>query len=124
MDFKDIINQRRAVSFFDPEKDVPESLLRELIETAAKAPSGFNLQPWSLIVLREQEDKMRLQNLAWNQSKISEAPVTLIVLADRDGWKSGHPFAEKNFKEMVSAGSMQEDQYQWFAARVRVFTIH
>ncbi|QTA91780.1 Nitroreductase family protein [Desulfonema magnum] len=114
MDFKDVITQRRSVNFFDPEKHVPESLLRELIETAAKAPSGFNLQPWSLIVLRDQEDKMRLQSLAWNQPKVSEAPVTLIVLADRDGWKSSHPFVERNFKEMVRAGAMQEEQYQWF----------
>jgi len=52
MDFIDVINNRRAVNFFDPDKDVPDEKLRAMIETAAKAPSSFNLQPWSLIVLR------------------------------------------------------------------------
>lgn len=115
MDFIDVINSRRAVNFFDPDKDVPDKILTAMIQTAAKAPSSFNLQPWSLIILREQEEKTRLQSLAWNQPKVSEAPVTLIVLADRDGWKEGHRFVEKNFQEMIKAKAMTEDQRQWFA---------
>ena len=115
MDFIDVINNRRAINFFDSDKDVPDETLKAMIETAARAPSSFNLQPWSLIVLRDYEEKMRLQRLAWNQPKISEAPVTLIVLADQDGWKEGHPVVEKNFQEMIRAKSMNEDQRQWFA---------
>jgi nitroreductase len=104
MDFRDVINGRRAVNFFDPHKEVPGHLLKQVIEMAALAPSSSNLQPWSLMVVRDPDEKSRLQNLAWNQPKVSEAPVTLIVLADMDGWKPGHFFVEKNFCEMVNAG--------------------
>jgi nitroreductase len=114
MTFKDVMYGRRAVNFFDPEKPVPDELLNDMIELAAQAPSGFNIQPWSLIVLKDQADKLRLQQHAWNQPKISEAPVTLIVLADMDGWKPGHPFLEKNFTEMVKSGAMSQDQREWF----------
>ncbi len=114
MDFKDVVNNRRAVNFFAPEKMVPDGLLREMVEMASKAPSSFNLQPWSLMILKDQEEKMRLRKLAWDQPKVSEAPVVFIVLADRDVWKEGHPFVEKNFKEMVQAGSMSEGQHEWF----------
>ena len=51
------------------------------------------------------EEKLKLRQLAWDQPKVSEAPVVFIVLADRDAWKAGHPFVEKNFEEMVRAGS-------------------
>jgi len=122
MDFIDVINNRRAVNFFDPDKEVPDETLKAMIETAAKAPSSFNLQPWSLIVLRDQEEKMKLRKLAWDQPKVTEVPVTLIVLADREGWKEGHRFVEKNFQEMIKAGVMTEDQRQWFAdARVSLY---
>lgn len=114
MDFKDIVNKRRAVNFFDPNKPVSDALIREVVELAAKVPSSFNLQPWSLMILKEAEEKMRLRKLAWDQPKVSEAPVVFIVLADRDGWKKGHPFVEKDFHEMVKAGSMTEAQYEWF----------
>lgn len=114
MEFKELINNRRAINFFDPDKKVPDELLQEMIEMAAKAPSSFNLQPWNLIVLKDPVEKKKLQELAWNQPKVSEAPVTLIVLADRNGWKKEHPILERNFKEMVQAGAMTQDQYQWF----------
>ncbi len=114
MEFRDIVHERRAVNFFDPDKDVSGALLQEMVEMAAMAPSGFNLQPWSLIVLRDKSEKQRLQQHAWNQPKVSEAPVTLIVLADTEGWRPGHPFVEKNFRELVSAGMMGEQQRDWF----------
>jgi len=114
MEFKEINNRRRAVNFFDPDKKVPDELLKEMIEMAAKAPSSFNLQPWNLIVLKDPSEKMKLQEFAWNQPKVSEAPVALIVLADRNGWKEGHPILKRNFKEMIQAGAMTEDQHQWF----------
>lgn len=113
MEFKDVVARRRAVNFFDPDRDVPEPLLREMVETAAKAPSSFNNQPWNLIVLREQDDKLRLRRLAWDQPKVSEAPVALIFLADRDGWKEGHPTLERNWREMMAAG-MPENKRDWF----------
>jgi nitroreductase len=114
MEFKDTVYGRRAVNFFDPGKDVPENLLRQMIETAARAPSGFNIQPWSLMVLREPEERQRLRKLAWDQPKVSEAPVILIVLADTEGWMPGNPFAEKNFTEMVRSGQMKPEQREWF----------
>jgi len=114
MTFKEVIYGRRAVNFFDPEKTVSDSLLTETIEMAAQAPSGFNIQLWSLIVLQDQADKLRLRKHAWDQPKVSEAPVTLIVLADNDGWKSGNPFLEKDFSEMLRAGDMRAEQREWF----------
>ncbi|MBN2123505.1 MAG: nitroreductase family protein [Deltaproteobacteria bacterium] len=114
MEFKDIVHQRRAVNFFDTERDVSDDQLREMVGLAARAPSSFNLQPWSLILLKDLEEKMRLRKVAWDQPKVSEAPVVLIVLADRDAWRGGHPFVERNFREMVQAGSMTEDKHDWF----------
>ncbi len=116
MEFLEVVKARRAVNFFDPRKPVSDELIREMIEMAAKAPSSSNLQPWSLIILRDPEEKSRLRKLANDQPKVTEAPVVFIVLADRDAWKRGHPFAEKNFGEMVKAGTRTEDQYDTLTA--------
>ncbi|MFO7754030.1 MAG: nitroreductase family protein [Desulfobacteraceae bacterium] len=114
MQFDEIVISRRAVNFFDESKDVPDQLIRRMVEMASRTPSSFNLQPWSLIILREKEDKERLQKCAMNQPKVSQAPVTMIVLADRDGWKEGHPFVERAFAENIKAGTMTGDQRDWF----------
>lgn len=114
MEFSQMLEKRRAVNFFDPQKELSEDQLRQMVEMAAKAPSSFNLQPWNLVVVREPAEKKRLQELAWNQPKVTEAPVTLIVLADRDGWKPDHPMVKHNFQEMIQSGKMTEDKWEWF----------
>ncbi len=53
MNVSEAVQSRRSVRAFLP-KPVPESLLRELIAKAARAPSGGNLQPWRLYVLSGQ----------------------------------------------------------------------
>lgn len=114
MNYDEITKKRRAVNFFDKNREVPEDLLNKMIDLAARVPSSFNLQPWNLKVLRESGEKARLRKLAWDQPKVTEAPVVLIVLADKTSWQAGHPTVEKNWQEMVSSGGMEEGQRDWF----------
>jgi len=109
MEFKEILTNRRAINFFDPEKDVTEAQLKEIVEDAAKAPSSFNLQPWKMIIIRNSDQKGKLQKLAFNQPKISEAPLVVILLADREGWKEGNATLEGHF-----TNNMQAEQRDWF----------
>lgn len=114
MEFKDAMKQRRAVNFFDSTQEVTDAQLKQIIETAALAPSGFNLQPWNVIVLRDKNEKETLKKVAMNQPKITEAPVVLIILGDREGWKKGNAGFEKDFVESVKEGIMKQEQYDWF----------
>jgi len=98
MNFEEILERRRAINFFDPSRDVPEDLLRTVLTEAAMAPSSFNLQPWKVKILRDPERKAALRAVAFDQPKITDAPVVLIVLGDCDGWKEGTPNFEGHFK--------------------------
>ena len=122
MDFEEIISSRRAVNFFNPDKPIDPSLVKKMVEMAAKAPSSFNLQPWNLIILMDKDDKQRLQKCAMNQEKVSAAPVTMIVLADNHGFFEGHKTVEQVFRENIKAGTMTEKQRDWFQkARTRLY---
>jgi nitroreductase len=113
MEFTKTMTERRAVNYFDPEKPVSDDQLKKIVETAALAPSSFNLQPWQLIVVKSPADKERLKAVAWNQPKITEAPIVLIVIADRGGWKSGHPTFEKIWQNMLDLGYIKPDRREW-----------
>ena len=109
MDFNAILEKRRAVNFFDPDRDVSEEQIETLLEDAAKAPSSFNLQPWKIKVVRSPERKAALRALAFDQPKVTEAPVILILLGDRSGWQEGTDTLEKHF-----ANNLQPEQRDWF----------
>ncbi len=114
MEYQTIADKRRSINFFDDNRAVTQDLLTQMIELAAKAPSSFNLQPWNLMVLNDMEDKSRLRKLAWDQPKVTEAPVVLVVLADKKGWQQGHSTMEKNWDEMLNSGTMAPEQREWF----------
>ena len=50
MDVKDAINKRRSVrAFLDKEVDI--EIVKTILETSKRAPSGVNSQPWKVYVL-------------------------------------------------------------------------
>jgi nitroreductase len=74
------IQRRRATRHFDPNRPLSDEVLKQILHLATLAPSGYNLQPWRFIVVREQANRERLRTCAYGQAKIGEAPVVLIVL--------------------------------------------
>ncbi len=50
MNVSDALRHRIAVRAFKPDP-VPESIVREILETASRSPSGGNLQPWRVYAL-------------------------------------------------------------------------
>jgi nitroreductase len=53
---------------------------------AAQAPSGYNFQPWRFLVLRDAARRARLREAAFNQAKITEAPVMIVAFGQRERW--------------------------------------
>ncbi len=86
-----LFEDRRSSSDFDPARPLPDGLLREIVRLAAFAPSANNLQPWRLIAVRTDEAKRRLHAVANRQPRILLAPVTLIVVADSEGFGAKNP---------------------------------
>ena len=118
MDFQNVMRSRRAVNFFDPDRDVPQADLEKLLETASRSPSSFNLQPWRVAALRGQAPKAKLRALAWDQPKITEAPVVLLFLADTEAWKTYSPSFERQFSYLMEIGRYKPEQREAFAASV------
>ncbi len=81
------IRERRAVRRFS-QREVSEDLIRELLDLANRAPSGFNLQPWHFIVVRNNALKKLLCHVAMDQRQVLEAPLTVVFAADPEAWRS------------------------------------
>jgi len=52
-----------------------------LLEAARWAPSGGNLQPWRLVVVRDRARRLQLARVAYGQSFLVQAPVVIAVCA-------------------------------------------
>jgi len=75
-----VLLDRRATMRFKPDEPVPDEFLYAILSFGAQSPSGYNLQPWRFIVVRDEENRRRLRRAAMNQAKVAEAPVVIIAV--------------------------------------------
>jgi putative NAD(P)H nitroreductase len=75
------IESRRSTRRFDPDRPLPAALLARLLALAGLAPSPLNLQPWRFVVVRDLRNRRKLRDCTFGESRITEAPAVLIVLA-------------------------------------------
>ncbi|MCF8296034.1 MAG: nitroreductase family protein [Saprospiraceae bacterium] len=91
METKQLLKERRSVNFFDKNKELDNTILKEIINLAVLAPSAFNLQPWRIIVVKTQDNKKKLFDLANKQEKVLEASVNLIIVGNKEAYSDSNP---------------------------------
>ncbi|MBE0518626.1 MAG: nitroreductase family protein [Thermoplasmata archaeon] len=82
MDLMDAIKGRRSIRRYKATL-VPDALLREVLCAARYAPSANNAQPWTILVVRDEDTKLELVAAANGQKFIAQAPVVLVILGFR-----------------------------------------
>lgn len=75
------IKERRTIRKYT-QQPIPDELLNQLIEEAARTQTMGNLQLYSVVVTKSAEMKKKLAPAHFNQSMVTEAPVVLTVCAD------------------------------------------
>lgn len=98
------IKQRRATPSFDG-TPVPDEDLKKILQAGLEAPSGYNLQPWRFVVVRDAETRKRLRAAAMGQPKVEEAPVVIVACGDPEGWKSGDMEEMLRLAEFLDEGT-------------------
>ena len=82
MNFLEVVAGRRSVRKYR-EEEVPAELLDQVLEAVRWAPSGGNIQPWEVIVVRDPETKRALQETlgGYNPARkaVVNAPVLLVL---------------------------------------------
>ncbi|RSS35151.1 dehydrogenase [Streptomyces sp. WAC08241] len=83
-----IIRTRRSIRHYRPDP-VPAPLLRELVDLAMEAPSSYNLQARSVVIVSGEEGRGALTRATGGQPHPREAPVTLVFVAESRAWREG-----------------------------------
>ena len=90
---------RRAISHYDKNLELDMVLVKRIISDAFQAPSTFNLQPWKILMVKSSDAKKRLYDLAYKQKKILDAPLTLVIVGDKEGYESDNSMWKETFED-------------------------
>jgi nitroreductase len=111
-ELREVLSAQRACRRFDPDATVPDSDVEQMLELAVHAPSAENTQPWSFVVVRDEESRKLLADwwtetwnagggdfiksslddqaliadleYGFNRGGFAAAPVVIVVCADTD----------------------------------------
>lgn len=81
MTFLDLARKRRSVRAYRPDP-VEDEKLEQVLEAGRVAPSACNIQPWVFIVVRDPDQRKRLEAV-YPRSWFSAAPVVIAVCCDK-----------------------------------------
>ena len=143
--FLDLVKKRRSIRSFKADP-VADSDIEKIIEAARWAPSGFNLQPWEFVVVKDTEikekiigfiregmsmmGKMEAARESWQGSKpqkkasppmpgFAKAPVFIILFGDRRtrlGLPMVHRYNDQSWERTFTSGLASAFLYMHLAA--------
>ncbi|KAF4718802.1 hypothetical protein FOZ63_002252, partial [Perkinsus olseni] len=68
--FLKLMNTRRSIRFYSKE-DVPLSVVMTAVRTACTAPSGAHLQPWTFVIVQNQQAKERIRDVVEREEQLN-----------------------------------------------------
>ena len=81
MNTYELFMKRRSVRNFK-DQPIPEELVEKLLDAANNAPSGGNIQPLSVILVQESENRAKLAEIVGNQPWVKNAPLSMVFCLD------------------------------------------
>jgi len=86
MHFNQLIRERHSVREYRPLK-VSKALVIEVLEAGRMAPSAANRQPWSFVLVSE-DDNLKQIKAAYGREWIKDVPQVIVVCGNHnDSWK-------------------------------------
>ncbi|ANQ47818.1 NAD(P)H-dependent oxidoreductase [Flammeovirga yaeyamensis] len=73
------LNWRYATKKFDPTKKLDEATVNTILEAGNLSASSYGLQPWKIIVVKNEEIRQQLVEHSWGQQQVVDASHLLVI---------------------------------------------
>jgi len=83
MTFKEIVMARNATKSFDGKK-IPQEKIEELLHIIRHAETSYNVQPWRVMIIEDDDRKRILAGAAWNQPQVTSCSHLLVFCANTE----------------------------------------
>ena len=81
MDLYETLMKRRSIRSFE-DRPIPDDVVDRLVDAANNAPTGCNIQPLSIVTVREAAGRAKLGRMIKRQPWVGNAPLAMIFCLD------------------------------------------
>lgn len=83
MEFTELIQTRESIRSYDPGRQIPEAVLKKILDAGRLAPSAANKQPWKFILVSSPDMLNRVKE-CYHRDWFKDAPHILVVVGLKD----------------------------------------
>lgn len=112
--FHRIVEARRTIRTFLPDP-IPPEVLDRCLDSACRAASSSNLQPWEFILLRSPEARKAANALCFEQQATRTAPLLIAIVTHRDTMHRHSAFILDTLKER---GQLRKSQSKYWGTLI------
>ena len=87
MQFSDVVNYRRSVRKYDPNKPIDANIVKHCIEQATLAPNSSNMQLWEFYHVTGPDKLKYLSKYCFDQSGAQTAQQMVVIVVRKDLWR-------------------------------------
>jgi nitroreductase len=87
MNTLETIQARRSVKHYDPEHQMSDAEIEQLLGLAMLSPTAFNIQNWRFVTVRDKELRGEIRAAAWDQAQVTDASLLVVMCADLNAWE-------------------------------------
>ncbi len=87
MEFSETVQQRQSIKSYQPDREISDIELKELMQEVILSPSSFNLQHWKFIAVRDSSIKEKIKDAAWSQEQVGTCSVLLVICGKLDAYQ-------------------------------------
>ncbi len=99
------LNWRYATKSFDKKRKLSEEQVTDIIESFRLSPSSYGLQPWKLLLIKNEVTREKLKEASWGQPQITEASHLFILCRQN---KVDEEYVTKYIQEVGAAKDMTD----------------
>lgn len=108
MSLEEILNHRRAIRHYDPDKPLDTARVRHCLELSAMAPSSSNMQLWECYHVTDKDTLRRLTHACLDQQTTSSAQQMVVFVTRQDRHRSRAQYVLEQEIENVKRNSPAE----------------
>jgi len=80
------IEQRRAVKHYDPNHEMTNDEVNQLLSAVLLSPTSFNIQNWRFVLVKDKPLREKLREAAWNQAQVTDASLVVVLCGNKNSW--------------------------------------
>jgi nitroreductase len=110
MDFQTVVNHRRMIRNYDPDREIPQEIVDRLVRNGLRAPSAGFSQGTGFLVLNTRDDIALFRTSVipdegadkWYAAQ-TNAPLIIVPLSNKDAYLDRYALPDKGFTDRSDA---------------------